>query len=118
MRHPIPLRQALAAFAAILPTLLLPLPALAAVLTNPLGTTDIREVIARIIQAILGITGAAALLMFIYGGFMWLISRGEPENIKKGKEIIKYATLGLAVIVGAYMIVKTIVTALESGSVL
>ena len=94
------------------------LPTLAAELTNPLGTTDIRVVIARIIQAILGVTGAIALLMFIYGGFCWLISAGRPEEIKKGKEIIKYATLGLAVIVGASMIVKTIVSALESGTVL
>lgn len=95
----------------------LPNIASAAVLTNPLGTTDIRVIIARIIQAILGVTGSVALLVFIYGGFMYLISGGEPEKVKKGKNAILYGVIGLAIIVGAYMLVKTVVSALESGSV-
>ncbi|PJE76385.1 hypothetical protein COV05_04825 [Candidatus Uhrbacteria bacterium CG10_big_fil_rev_8_21_14_0_10_48_16] len=90
---------------------------LGATLDNPLGTTNIREVIARIIQSILGVTGSLALLMFIYGGFLFLISAGEAERVKKGKEVMKWAILGLVVIIGAYMIVSTIVTALETGTV-
>ena len=90
---------------------------LAAELTNPLHTTDIRTIIGRIIQAILGVTGATALLMFVYGGFLWLISGGENDKVKKGKETMKWAVAGLAVIIGAYMIINTIITALESGTV-
>ena len=97
--------------------LMLPSVSFAAELTNPLYTTDIREVISRIIQAILGVTGAIALLMFVYGGFLWLISGGENEKVKKGKETMKWAVLGLAVIIGAYMIVSTIINALEKGVV-
>ena len=89
----------------------------AAQLINPLHTTDIRAVIGRIIQAILGVTGATALLMFVYGGFLWLISAGETERVKKGKETMKWAVIGLAVIIGAYMIVSTLITALETGAV-
>ncbi|KKW32635.1 MAG: hypothetical protein UY76_C0021G0006 [Candidatus Uhrbacteria bacterium GW2011_GWA2_52_8d] len=97
--------------------LLTPTSVIAAELTNPLGTTDIRTVIGRLIQAILGITGAVALLMFIYGGFLWLISAGESKKVEKGKDVMKWAILGIAVIVGAYTIVSTIVTALESGTI-
>lgn len=97
--------------------LFLPSTTFAAVLTNPLMTTNLSEVIGRLIQAILGVTGAVALLMFVYGGFLWLISAGVPERVKKGKEVMKWAVLGIAVIVGAYMIVRTIITALESGTV-
>lgn len=96
--------------------LLLPASVSAATLTNPLGTTNVREVIGRLISAILGVTGSIALLMFIYGGFLWLISAGG-DNIKKGKEVMKWAALGLVVIVGAYTIVRAIVSALESGTV-
>ncbi len=88
----------------------------AAALTNPLGTTDLTVIIARLIQAILGITGAIALLMFIWGGFQWLISAGSPEKVKKGKETLTWAVIGLAVIVGAYMLVSAVVSALESGT--
>ncbi|NQV90815.1 hypothetical protein HQ487_05440 [Candidatus Uhrbacteria bacterium] len=98
--------------------LLAPSSVFAARLYNPLGegVTDIRTVIARIINAILSVTGSIALLMFIYGGFLFLIS-GGGENVKKGKEVMKWAVIGLAVIIGAYMLVSTVVTALESGTV-
>lgn len=98
--------------------LLTPFVLQAATLTNPLATTDIRTVIGRLIQAMLGVTGSIALLMFIWGGFQWLISGGDPEKVKKGKETLKWSTFGIAMIVGAYMLVSTIVTALESGTVL
>mgnify|MGYP001603495137 CR=1 FL=1 len=93
------------------------LPTLAAELTNPLYTTELSTIIGRLIQAILGITGAIALLMFILGGFQWLISGGSPEKVKKGRETLTWAVIGLAVIIGAYMLVSTVVTALESGTV-
>lgn len=88
----------------------------AASLTNPLATTEVSTVIGRLIQALLGITGAIALLMFIWGGFQWLISGGSPEKVKKGKETLIWAVIGLAVIVGAYMLVSAVVSALESGT--
>lgn len=93
----------------------------AAELINPLdpaGTGDvtITTIIGRLITTILGVTGSVALLMFVYGGFLWLISAGEPDKVKKGKEVMKWAALGLVVIVGAYTIVKAIVSALESGT--
>ena len=102
----------------LLSAILVSLPTLsyAATLTNPLGTTNVRTVIGRLIQAILGVTGSIALLMFVYGGFLWLISAGRPEEVKKGKEAMKWAALGLIVIVGAYTIVRAIVSALESGT--
>jgi amino acid transporter len=102
--------------------LFLPAKIFAAELYNPLdpsGTGDvtITTIIGRLISAILGVTGSIALLMFVYGGFLWLISGGEAEKVKKGKEVMKWAVLGLVVIVGAYMIVSMIVTALESGTI-
>ncbi|MBI4257117.1 hypothetical protein HY626_03635 [Candidatus Uhrbacteria bacterium] len=92
----------------------------AAKLINPLdptgsGNITITTIIGRLIQTVLGVTGSIALLMFVYGGFLWLISAGEPDKVKKGKEVMKWAILGLVVIVGAYTIVRAIVSALESG---
>jgi len=107
-------------FFSILALALVLLPTLsvhAATLTNPLGTTNIRTVIGRLITALLGVTGSIALLMFVYGGFLWLISAGSPEKVKKGKEVMKWSVLGLVVIVGAYTIVRAVITALESGTI-
>lgn len=97
--------------------ILVAFPTSAAELSNPLATTNINEVFGRLIQAILGITGSIALLMFVYGGFLWLISAGEADKVKKGKEVMKWSVLGLVVIIGAYTIVRAVVTALESGTI-
>lgn len=89
----------------------------AATLTNPLGTTNIRAVIGRVIQAILGVTGSIALLMFIWGGFQWLIAAGNETRIKKGKDTLLWAGIGLTTMVGAYALVRAVITALETGSI-
>ncbi|MCR4313975.1 MAG: pilin [Candidatus Uhrbacteria bacterium] len=94
----------------------------AATLYNPLDpdntkTVTVSTIIGRLISTILGVTGSIALLMFVYGGFLWLISAGVPDRVKKGKEVMKWAVLGLVIIVGAYTIVRAIVSALESGTI-
>ena len=73
-------------------------------------------VIGNIIQALLGITGALALLMFVWGGFQWLISGGSPERVKKGKDTLIWATLGIVIIITAYTLVYAIVSGLSTGS--
>jgi hypothetical protein len=76
-------------------------------LKNPLGTdnTDPRVIIGQGIRTILGIVGSVALAVFIYGGILWLTSGGNEQRIKKGKDVILWATLGLVVIFAAYAIV-------------
>lgn len=85
-------------------------------LFNPLGTTSIQAVIARLIKALLGLSGSIALLMFVWGGFLWLSSRGETKQIEKGKETIKWATFGLVIIFTAYILVGAIIGALIKGT--
>jgi hypothetical protein len=87
-------------------------------LDNPLGTTDIPSIIGRVIKALLGLSGAAALLMFVWGGFLWLISRGEPAQVTKGKDTLKWATIGLVVIFSAYILVNAVINALSKGTAL
>ncbi|MEY4722784.1 MAG: iviTM7 protein [Candidatus Parcubacteria bacterium] len=77
-------------------------------LFNPLGIKDINGLVARIIQIITGLSGSLALLMFVYGGFLWTTSHGNPEQVKKGKQMFINATLGLIVIFGAYALVNLV----------
>lgn len=54
---------------------------------------------------ILGITGSLALLMFIYGGVMFLISSGSSEKVTQAKQIIIGAVIGLIIVFAAYIII-------------
>lgn len=80
-------------------------------LPNPLGSTDIRLIIGRVINAFLGIVGAVALLMFVIGGYYWLISGGSTQQIEKGKKTLVWATLGLIVVFASYLIVGFLIQA-------
>lgn len=71
-------------------------------LPNPLPTDDPRLFIGRLIKGILGLSGSVALLMFVYGGTVYLTAQGENEKIQRAKNTIVWATVGLVVIFGSY----------------
>lgn len=79
-------------------------------LKNPLGenATNIAVIYGRIIYTFLGISGALALIIFLYGGLTWMTSAGNEEKVKIGKETLIWGILGLAVIFSSYAILRTI----------
>lgn len=83
-------------------------------LPNFLGITDPNILINRIIRAILGVTGSAALIIFIYGGFLWLTSAGSDARVTKGTNAMKWAAIGLVIIFSAYVLVSFILNSLET----
>ncbi|OGL62694.1 hypothetical protein A3C09_02330 [Candidatus Uhrbacteria bacterium RIFCSPHIGHO2_02_FULL_47_44] len=86
-------------------------------LINPLGTTSIEGFIGRLIKAILGLSGSVALLMFVWGGFQYLWSGGDPKKVEKGKETLKNAVLGIVIIFFSYTLVNTLIKILATGAV-
>ncbi len=85
-------------------------------LSNPLGTTDFRVLAGRAIRIVTGISGSIGLLMFIWGGFTWLTSGGNPDKIKKGKQVFITAALGLVIIFGSYALLRAVFAALSGFS--
>lgn len=77
-------------------------------LPNPLKTDDPVVVITRIVKYVLGLVGLIAVIMIIYGGFVWMTSGGNTEKIKKGKDTVVWAILGLALVFFAYAIINFI----------
>lgn len=85
-------------------------------LTNPLEKLitkpgDIPTAIGTLINGLFGIVGALALVMFIYGGLMMMLSGGNQEKVKKGQNILVWATVGIVVIFSSYIILSFIMTA-------
>ena len=69
--------------------------------TSPPGLDCVLETFANIANIILGLTGSFALFMFVYGGFMLLSSGGSESRVSKGKEIIRNALIGIAIVLTA-----------------
>lgn len=87
-------------------------------LQNPLGTKvgTLQDVVANIISAVLALTGSAALIILIYGGVTLLFSAGNQEKVAKAKSIIIWAIIGVAVILGSYLILRFVFYVLQRGA--
>lgn len=55
---------------------------------------------------ILGMSGALALVFFIWGGLLMLTSAGDSKKVSDGKTKIVAATIGLIIIFGSFTAVK------------
>lgn len=74
-------------------------------LFNPLGRdTDIPAFIGRGIRGVLGVIGAIALLMFVYGGVVWMTA-GDSKRVDDAKNIIKNSVIGLLLIFFSYNLI-------------
>src|SRR4030042_3870970 len=67
-----------------------------------LGTQDIRITIANIIRVILGILGLVAVVIIIYGGFLYMTAAGEVEKIKTATQLLAGAVIGLIIILSSF----------------
>jgi hypothetical protein len=79
-------------------------------LTNPLGDINTPQAfIGKVINSILGVVGSLALLMFVYGGLIWMTSSGNQEKVKKGRDTLMWAAIGLVIIFSAYGLTRFII---------
>lgn len=79
---------------------------------SPIGKKSPSQIIGSVIKTVLGIIGAIALLIFVYGGIMWMTSGGSPERIKKAQTTLIWAVIGLLVIFASYTLVDFVINAL------
>lgn len=78
---------------------------------------DFMNKVVGLARWILGITGSLALLFFIYGGVMFLISGGNSERVTKAKQIIIGAVIGLIIVFTAYMIIGFVMKTMGATSI-
>ncbi len=81
-----------------------------------LGQLDLRTVIARIIQVVFGVLGMVLLVIILYAGWLWMTSQGDEEKIMEAKNIIKNATIGLAIMLMAFSIASFIIRLLGDAT--
>lgn len=74
--------------------------------------SELVQIAVNIIILILGISGSVALVMFVYGGFNWVFAQGRSEYVQTGKDTMKHAIIGLAIIFGAYSIINFLIAVL------
>lgn len=77
-----------------------------------LGTKDVRETIASIINVLLGLLGIIAVGIILIGGFKWMTAMGNTENVDKAKKLIFQGIIGLVIILSSYAIANFVLTSI------
>jgi len=85
-------------------------------ITKQLGEVGFAQAIGLIIKILLGVVGAVALIIFVYGGYLWLASAGIGEKINAGKTVMVWATIGLIIVIFSYTAVDFVIYALVGES--
>lgn len=69
---------------------------------------DLNQVVAWFYYFVVGISGLAAFVMLVVGGFRWLTSAGNPTTTSDAKDQITKALLGLLLILMSWIILQVI----------
>lgn len=77
--------------------------------------TKIETFIKSIIQILVTIAGLVSAGFFVWGGFGYITSSGNPEMLDRSKKTIIYSAIGLAVVLGAFVLTN-IVSDLATGA--
>lgn len=80
------------------------------------GTGSIRELVLKVLNYALGFLGLIAVMMVIYGGFLYVTSAGEQEGVDKGKKILQYSLIGIIIILLSFAIVNTVLGVASGGA--
>ncbi len=79
---------------------------------NLFGNGGMITTIINILLFVIGIL----VIMIIYGGIRYVISRGKDDEVKNAKNTILYAIVGLIIAILAYAVVNFVVGSLGVGN--
>jgi hypothetical protein len=69
---------------------------------------SLTQIATNALEFLLSIVGIIAIIMLIVGGLAYLTSGGDSKRADVGKEIVKNSLIGIAIVMGALIIVKAI----------
>ncbi len=81
-----------------------------------LGSGDVRQTAARLINVALGFLGIIAVVIVLIGGFKYMVSGGNDEKTQDARRLIVSGIIGLAIILSAWAITGFVISRLLSAT--
>ena len=75
-----------------------------------LGNESLKDTINSIIKVVLGFLGLLAVIIILWGGFIWMTAMGDEEKTEKAKKLIIAGIIGIIIILAAYAIAQFVIT--------
>jgi len=76
------------------------------------GQTFLSTQVGKIIGVVLSLVGVLFLILMLYAGIMWMVSRGNEQEVTKAKDLLTNAIIGIIIVFAAYALTAFIGTAL------
>jgi len=80
------------------------------------GTSQVQNIIKDVINIFSAIVGIVSVIMIIYGGFKYITSGGDSNNITSAKNTIIYAVIGLVFVAMAQFIVQFVLNKVTNAA--
>ena len=77
-------------------------------------TVGVQSYVGKVINIFLSLLGTIAIVLIVYAGFLWMTAGGNEESLTKAKDLLLNAVIGLAIILTAYSITRSVLNALIS----
>ena len=83
--------------------------------TANVSDTYFAEIIGSLIAKVLEVIGIIFLVYMIYGGWIWMKAKGNEEQVTRARNIITNSTIGLLIILTAYLVTFFILKSLGTA---
>ena len=70
---------------------------------------DVRDMAVTIVKYLITFLGIIAVVIILYGGFVWMTAAGNDDRVSKAKSIIVAGIIGLIIIIAAFAIVNFVI---------
>lgn len=68
--------------------------------------------VGSVIKTVLSLVGLLAVILIIYGGFLWMTSAGNDDQINTARKTIIAAIIGLIIIISSWAITTLVINIL------
>ena len=65
---------------------------------------------ANVLNTLIAIAIVVAVIFIMYGAIRFITSAGNPENIKKAREVITHSVIGVVIVLVAWVVINTFFT--------
>lgn len=84
--------------------------------SSEVSENTIPNTVGNIIKALLSLLGIIFMVYIVYAGYLWMIARGNEEQLTKAKAIIRGSIIGLIIVLAAYAITQFVLTSIINAT--
>lgn len=74
-----------------------------------LAQGDLKDTINNLIKMALSFLGLLAVIIILWGGFLWMTAAGDDTKLEKAKKLILSGIVGVVIILAAYIIASFVI---------